>query len=81
MHAEIGQTVHDVVNALSKVIVQILITGGGDSKERGAAGGRLVRLVSMAGGKGHISQVRILLYEARVSSVESVLLWRKTWVI
>ena len=61
-HAEIRQTVHDVVNALSKVIVQILVTGGGDSKKRGAAGGRLVRLVSMAGGKGNISQVWVPLY-------------------
>ena len=55
-HAEIGQTVHDVVNALSKVIVQILVTGGGDSQEGGAAGGRLVWLVWL---------------EARVTSVKS----------
>ena len=27
--------VHDVVNALSQVIVQILVTGGGDAEEGG----------------------------------------------
>ena len=27
--------VHDVVNALSQVIIQILVTGGGDAKEGG----------------------------------------------
>ena len=39
VHAESEEIVrgyvHDVVNALSQVIVQILVTGGGDAKEGG----------------------------------------------
>ena len=39
VHAEseekVQKYVHDVVNALSQVIIQILVTGGGDAKEGG----------------------------------------------
>ena len=38
-------------------------------------------MVSVAGGKGYISQVIVLLSEARVRSVDSGLIWLETKVV